>query len=40
MPEEGRALASGVLLKETRSGDWPRAYKHQIASDFPEKDLP
>ena len=29
MPVEGRALASGVLLKETRRGDWPWACKHQ-----------
>jgi hypothetical protein len=25
MPVEGRALASGVLVKEERSGDWRRA---------------
>jgi len=40
MPEEGRTLASGMLLKEMRSGDWPWACKHQRASDFPEKALP
>jgi hypothetical protein len=40
MPAEGRALTSGVLLRETKRGDWPWAYKHQYGSDSPEKALP
>ena len=39
MPAEGRALTSGMLLKEMRIGEWHEPIDTQKDSDSPEEAL-